>query len=373
MIYMKKIILSFAVLSMLAFTGCSTPDGIDSDVSSLNSVTAANFDRIFDVSTDNSGLVRVTPIGEGVSKSVVTLGHGSDGEITLNPGESTTHNYPEGSYTVTIVSYDLAGNSTTNTYPLQVTYVAPTDISVAQTFAGTTLTITATANYANGMLVTWGDGGANEVPTVMTGALGETFTVPAHTYAPGVYTLTVTALSGGAATTTATYPVTVYAPFALPITYESPIQNYGIGGTFGGVGVAVVANPFPGGLNTSANVWRYTKPTGAAFWSGTWTPMSTPNSVPINIDNGNKIKVLVYSTEVGKMLNVELEQADNGIPNQVLKVASTVANQWEELVFDFGASGIPAGTSFRQLVFRYNDVTDGLGEVIYIDNIRQSN
>ena len=98
MIHMKKIILSFAVLSMLAFTGCSTPDGIDSDVSSLNSVTAANFDRIFDVSTDNSGLVRVTPIGEGVSKSVVTLGHGSDGEITLNPGESTTHNYPEGSY-----------------------------------------------------------------------------------------------------------------------------------------------------------------------------------------------------------------------------------------------------------------------------------
>ena len=102
--------------------------------------------------------------------------------------------------------------------------------------------------------------------------------------------------------------------------------------------------------------------------------MSAPNSVPINIDNGGKIKVMVYSTEIGKKVNVELEQATTGIPNQVLKVATTVANQWEELTFDFGALGtIPAGTEFKQLVFRYNDSADGLGEVIYIDNVRQTN
>ena len=370
---MKKIILSFAILSLLAATSCSTPDGIDSDTSSLNTVAAANFDRIFDISTDNSGLVKITPIGEGISSSDVIFGHGSTDPVTVNPGQFVTHNYPEGSYTVTIISRDLAGNETTNTYPLQITYVAPANVNVAQSFAGTTLTLTATADFANGMTVTWGDGGLGEAPTTMSGSLGGTFTSPSHTYAPGVYTLTVTALSGGAATTTVTYPIIVYAPYSLPITYESPIQNYGIGGTFGGVSVAVVANPFPGGINTSANVWRYTKPTGAAFWSGTWTPMASPNSVPINIDNGNKIKVMVYSTEVGKMLNVELEQGTNGVPNQILKVASTVANQWEELVFDFGPNGIPAGTTFNQLVFRYNDVTDGLGEVIYIDNVTQSN
>lgn len=101
--------------------------------------------------------------------------------------------------------------------------------------------------------------------------------------------------------------------------------------------------------------------------------MDSPNSVPINIDNGGKIKVMVYSTEVGKSLNVELEKSPT-IPNQVVKVATTVANQWEELTFDFGALGtIPAGTEFKQLVFRYNDSADGLGEVIYIDNVRQTN
>jgi len=304
---------------------------------------------------------------------MVTLGQGSTDPITVYPGGFTSHNYPEGNYTVTIVSYDIAGNQTSNDYPLQIVYVAPTNINATQNFAGTTLTLTATATNANGILVTWGDGGANETPTTMSGSLGETFSAPAHTYAPGVYTLTVTALSGGAATTTTTYPITVYAPFSLPITYESAIQNYSIGGTFGGVGVAKVANPFPGGINTSANVWKYTKPTGAASWSGTWTPLASPNGTPINIDNGSKIKVMVYSTEVGKMLNVELEQGSNGVSNKILKVASTVANQWEELVFDFGTLGIPAGTTFGQQVFRYNDSSDGTGEVIYIDNVTQSN
>lgn len=371
---MKKIILSLAIFSLVMTTSCSTPDGIDSDLSAIDTTNPDQYNKIFDISTNNSGLVKITPIAQGVTKSIVTVGHGTGDPITVYPGGFASHNYPEGNYTVTIESFDVAGNSVENQYPLQVTYVAPTDVQVTQNFAGTTLNLTAEAVNANGMQVIWGDGGAGEVPTPMTGPNADgIFTAPPHTYAPGVYTLTVTALSGGAANTTQTFPVTVFAPFGLPITYESPIQNYGVGGTFGGVGTAKVANPFPGGINTSDTVWRYTKPNGAESWSGTWTPLAAPNGVVINIDNGSKIKVMVYATEVGKLLNVELEGASTGIPNQVLKVAPTVANQWQELVFDFGASGIPAGTTFNQLVFRYNDSSNGTGEVIYMDNITQSN
>jgi hypothetical protein len=367
----KLIVLSTFLLT-LAFS-CTVPDGIDEDLSFLDTAASSNQNSIFDISTDNSGLVKITPIGEGVTSFRVTYGHGTGAPVTVAPGYSTSHIYPEGSYTVSILSKDIAGNESTHTFPLQVTYVAPENIEANLNFSGTVLNLTATADFANGFQVKWGDGGTSEVATAMTGSLGEVFTAPAHTYAPGVYTLTLIALSGGAATTSETYPVTVFGPFALPITYESPIQNYNIGGTFGNVTVSQVANPFPGGLNTSTTVRKYVKAVGAPWWGGTWTPMAAPNSVPINIDNGSKIKVLVYSTEVGKKLNVELEQGSGGVSNQVLKVESTVANAWEELVFDFGTLGIPAGTTFNQLVFRYNDAADGFGEVIYLDNIRQTN
>lgn len=367
---MKKIKSIFSCLLILAVAvSCSTPDSLEDDLNYLGTVSSSNTDRIFDISDDNTGLVKITPVGEGVTSFTVSYGHGSSGPVTLTPGQSTSHNYPEGSYTVTIVSTDIAGNQTSVQYPLQLTYRAPEDLVINAAANGLSVTVSATADYANSFLVYFGDV-TGEVGTPMS--VGQT--LPAHTYASaGTYTVTVVALSGGVATTSSTQQVVLYNPYSLPITYEDPNQNYSIGGTFGGVGVAKVANPFPGGINSTANVWQYTKPVGAESWSGTWTPLSAPGGVPINIDNGHKIKVMVYSTEVGKKLNVEIEQGTNGVSNKVLQVASTVANQWEELVFDFGVYGIPAGTQFGQLVFRYNDVAPGSGEVIYIDNVTQSN
>jgi len=368
---MKKVKLIFScALLMAAAISCSSPDGIDTDLSSLSTASSFNNSKIFDVSTDNSGLVKITPIGDGATSFSVSYGHGTGAPVTVSAGASTNHVYPEGTYTVTIVSYDIAGHSTTATYPLSVVYTAPTNVNTVRNFAGTVLTLTATATNANGFTVNWGDGSLTQS---MTGTLGGTFTVPDHNYAPGVYTLTVTALSGGAANTTVTYPITVYSPYSLPITYENPIQNYGIGGTFGGVDVAVVANPFPGGIDTSANVWRFTKNAGAESWAGTWTPLSAPNGVPIDFNNGNKFKVMVYATQVGKLLHFQLEQPSVGIGNQSIDVPITVANQWQELTFDFSTLGIPAGTTFKQLVFQYNLAAGGSGEVIYIDNVTQSN
>ena len=367
---MKKIkfLICFVLLQTLVIS-CSEEDGIGTDLSSLNSSEPTATSKIFDISDDNSGNVRITPFGEGVTEFTLNLGHGDGELVSLSPGNSVTHSYPEGSYTVTIVSRGITGIEVENTYPLQLVYRAPENLVINKTLAGFNLTISATADYANGFLVYYGDV-TNEVGTPM--AVGET--LPPHTYAaPGVYNVKVIALSGGAARSELIESITIYAPFSLPITYESPIQNYNIGGTFGDVSVAQVANPFSGGINTSATVRKYTKAVGAPGWGGTWTPLSTPNGTPINIDNGSKIKVMVYSTEVGKMLNVELEQGSNGVSNKILKVASTVANQWEELSFDFGTFGIPAGTTFNQLVFRYNDSANGTGEVIYLDNIKQTN
>lgn len=365
---MRKTILKITMLLTLVVLSACSEDGIGSDTSFLDTVNSGNLNKVIDISNDNSGVVKITPTGDGYTSYAVTLGHGSSEPVTVNPGQSVTYVYPEGSYTVTIEFFDITGESTIETYPFTITYRAPENLAMNASGSGNNVTLAPTADYANSYWIYFGDV-VNEQPTII--GAGQSIT---HTYATGgTYTITVIAQSGGVATATATTELLVYNPYSLPITYEDMYQNYGIGGTFGGVGTAIINNPFPGGINTSSKVWQYTKPVGAASWSGTWTPMAAPGSVPINIDNGGKIKVMVYATEVGKMINVELEQATTGIPNQVLKVATTVANQWHELEFDFSTLGIPQGTSFRQLVFRYNDTQDGFGEVIYIDNVTQTN
>jgi len=346
---------------------CSIPDGIDQDTSFLSSAASGNVSKIFDISTDNSGIVKITPTGEGVTSYTVNYGHGTGAAASavVAAGGSTSHIYPEGSYTVSILSSDIAGNQTTATYPLKVTYRAPENLVVE---ASGEMKVKASALYAKSFLVYYGDV-ANEVGTPM--AIGQE--LPAHTYpATGApFILKVVALSGGVAKTETTKTL-----FGFPIDFESTDVNYFFG-TFDDWGqqkFSTENNPNPSGLNTSAKVGMFTN--GHAGWSGTYSPLN----IPINFDYGNKIKVLVYNPDaanIGKKLNVELEWSIGGTPANgvaVVKTPFTTSGAWEELTFDFsGISGIPAGTKFTQLVLRFNDTQDGTQEVFYLDNFRLTN
>lgn len=367
---MKNFKLSyFAILILIVAAGCTKEEGISDDLSFLNTATSGNLAKIFDISNDNSGNVKITPTGDGVTSYTVNFGHGTGASASavVMPGGYATHVYPEGNYTVSIVSKDIAGKETTTNYPLQVTYRAPEDLTIK---ISPDTKVSATAKYAKSFLVYYGDV-PNEVGTPM--AIGQT--LPAHIYPVGTatpYEVRVVALSGGAATTTATK-----ALFGLPITFESPAVNYFFG-TFGGVNFSTVDNPAPGGLNTSAKVGRYVKPNGAETWSGTYSPMN----ISINFAHGNKIKVLVYNPDaanIGKKLNMELEWGigGTGAPGNgvaVLKVPITTSGAWEELVFDFSTiAAIPNTARFEQMVLRFNDSASGAGETIYVDNIRITN
>lgn len=366
---MKKIkYLLSSVLLLTLMISCSTPGGIGDDTSFLSSAASGNVAKIFDISTDNSGNVKITPTGDGVTSFTVKYGHGTGAAASavVVPGNSTTHSYPEGTYTVSIVSSDIAGKTTTTTYPLTVTYRAPENLTANVTVSIFTVKVSATATYAKSFLVYFGDV-ANEVGTPL--AIGET--TPLHTYASGgAYDVKVVALSGGVATTEIIKSIVIFDPLALPYTCELPSQNYLAGGTFGGVKYSIVANPFPTGINTSAKVAKFEKPVNAEEWAGTWKPFDTP----IDLSTGTKIRMLVYATEVGKPVGIELQASTNGAPNTSLKVFTTVANQWEELVFDTTTNpAIPAGAKYKQLNINYNRPNRGLGEVIYLDNIRLTN
>lgn len=370
---MKKIQYIYSMVFLLIVAAsCKKMDGINNDLSSLNTTSSSSLSKIFEISNDNSGLVKITPIGEGVSSFTVNYGHGTGtgASAVVAPGYSTTHIYPEGAYSVVITATDLSGKTTSNTYPLTLTYKAPENLNV---IIGSDMMVSATANYAKSFLVYYGDV-ANEVGTPMTatigaGALATGTQLPKHIYpAGGPYDLKVVALSGGVATAQKTTTL-----FGFPLTFESPTMNYFFGTFGGGQAFDKVANPSATGLNTSATVGKFTR--GFESWSGTYSPLN----IPINFAQGNKIKVLVYNptpANIGKKLNVELEAAiagtgatANGVG--VLKVPITTSGAWEELVFDFSTiSAIPATARFGQLVLRFNDTVDGAGAIIYVDNFR---
>jgi hypothetical protein len=368
---MKKITIIFSFLAFIAGSiGCKK-DGINSDTSFLNSAATANLGKIFDISNDNSGNVKITPTGEGASSYTIKFGNGTGAAASavVMPGFSATHAYPEGSYTVTIVSKDIAGHETTTTYPLQVTYRAPENVVVTLTQLVHNLKVQATALYAASYLVYFGDV-ANEVGTPL--ANGAQIS---HDYATsGNYNVKVVALSGGLATAQNITAIIVTDPFGLPIDFENAFVSYFFGTFGGGQLFATVANPNSSGLNTSPKVGKFTK--GFEGWSGTYSPLN----IPIDFAIGKKIKVLVYNpnpAQIGLKMNVELESAVGGVPANgvaVLKMPFTTSGAWEELVFDYsGIAGIPAGTKFGQLVLRFNDTFNGAGAVFYVDNFRLTN
>ncbi len=363
---MKKINFICSILFFIVVaSSCTKIEGIDKDLSFLNTVNSANLDKVFDISSDNSGIVKITPTGEGVVSYTVNFGHGtgSAASASVAPGGTVSHTYPEGSYTVSIIATDLAGKSTTTDYPLTVTYVAPVDVVVT---IDADMVVSATALYAKSFLVYFGDV-ANEVGTPL--AIGAK--LPAHKYTTdGPFDLKVVALSGGAAKTEV-----VKTLFGLPISFENATMGYSFATTGTGQAFDKIANPFATGLNISATVGRFTRGT-----TGTNNTVSKLD-IPIDFSRGKKITMLVYNPEptlVGKKFYVELQSAVGGIPINGLAVKNTKitkSGEWELLTFDFSTfttAQIPENTRFGQIVITYA-LGIPAGGIVYIDSISLTN
>ncbi|HEX9150453.1 MAG TPA: PKD domain protein, partial [Flavobacterium sp.] len=101
---MKKIKFIFSFVLLLAVTVSCTVEGIGNDTALLGTDSSANLNKIFDISTDNSGKVKITPTADGATSFQVVYGQGTGAPATVAPGSSATHIYPEGKYTVKIIA-----------------------------------------------------------------------------------------------------------------------------------------------------------------------------------------------------------------------------------------------------------------------------
>jgi len=226
-----------------------------------------------------------------------------------------------------------------------------------------TVNFTAKALYETLFRITWGDV-PNEVPQSFLE--GETIK---HTYAKsGDYTITVVALSGGVATTTVTKKITIKVPIVLPLDFETVGQTYSFV-NFGGGDASVIANPKPGTINTSAKVGKMVK-NAPEVWGGSLIGLSSPIDFSVN----KVMRLKVYSPRVGAKVLLKVENAANNGIFFEKEVSTTVANQWQDLTFDFRT--INTSNAYNNVVLIFDLGTPGNGSAnftFYFDDLRQTN
>ena len=356
-----KYLLSGLIL-ISTFSGCKKE--INDDVSFVETTaTSAKLGAMFTITQDNTGLVTITPNGEGVASFEIAYGHGTAGPVKVLPGGSTSKVYPEGVYDVKITGTNVAGVSTTVTQKLTVTFKAPENLEVTAVIDPANkykVNVSAKALYETFFQVYFGDV-ANEVPTNFLE--GQTIS---KTYAKtGSYTVRVVALSGGAATTTFTKVITIVDPVVLPVTFESTSINYAWN-DFSGGNVSVVANPHSSADNASTRVAKMVKNAGDP-WGGSWIGLGGP----IDFSANKVFRMKVFSPRVGAKVLLKVENAGNGSIAFEREVLTTVANAWEDLAFDYRT--IDAANEYHNIVVIFDNGTPGDGSAnftFYMDDIR---
>jgi hypothetical protein len=359
-----KFIFSF-VLLLSIIAGCTK--SVNEDVSFVDAAAApAKLSVLFNITQDNSGLVTITPNGEGAVYYDVYYGHGAATPANVSAGKNTTHTYPEGVYDVKIVAHNVNGKSAELTQKLTVSFRAPENLVATVAIDAVNnykVNVSASALYETFFKVFWGDV-ANEPGQSFLE--GQTIN---HIYAAvGTYTVKVIAYSGGAATTTYTTTITITDPILIPITFESPTVNYTFT-DFGGGVVTKINNPQINGINTSAKVGKMVK-NAPEVYGGSLIALGTP----IDFSANKVFRMKVYSPRVGAKVLLKVENLTNPGTNFEKEVVTTVANTWEDLAFDFRT--INTANSYQKvvLIFDLGTVGDGSANFTWLfDDIRLVN
>ncbi|MBL0182939.1 MAG: hypothetical protein IPP96_11860 [Chitinophagaceae bacterium] len=354
-----------AFLMLVVFAACNKVK--TDDVSFVDAAAApAKLSVMFDITQDNSGLVTITPNGEGAIYYDVYYGDATATPANLSAGKNTTHIYAEGVYNVKIVAHAVNGKTTELIQKLTVSFRAPENLAVTVAIDGANnfkVNVSATALYETFFKVFWGDVANEPGQSFLEGQ------TVSHVYAAvGTYTVKVVAYSGGVATTTYTTTVTIVDPVLLPITFESATINYAFT-NFGGATATKIANPQNNGINTSANVGRMVK-NAPEVWAGSFLTLGGP----IDFSANKVFRMKVFSPRVGAKVLLKTENLTNGGIFFEKEVLTTVANTWEDLAFDFRT--INTGNSYSKVVLIFDNGTVGDGTANFtwlFDDIRLTN
>ena len=364
---LSKNIFIFSIL-FCAATACTKELLTDTSFVSAAS-SSSKLGVMFDITQDNTGLVTITPSGQGAVSYDIQFGDGSTTGASVLPGKSARHNYAEGAYTVTIVAHDIKGGTTTFTQPLTVSFIAPQNLKVTLTASNLSVAVSATAKFATFFKIYFGDSTAG-VPNGPTSALASQ--VINHTYAAaGTYIVKVVALSGGAETTQYLDTIHVANQINLPVTFDDPNTDYTMS-DFGGNASVLSVDP----ANAANHVMKSVKTPGAQVWAGTTIGTALGFSSPIPLTaTSTKMSVMVYVPAAGLDIKLKVEDHNDATHSVETDVKSTLSNQWETLTFDFsqqapGTAAFNTGYIYDKASIFFDFGNAGSGSVFYFDNVK---
>jgi len=355
-------------LFFLILVGCKKD--FSNDTSFLSSAKKAEkLSVLFDITQDNKGLVTITPNGEGAITYDVYYGDSATNHTQILAGKNIQHTYAEGVYAVKIIAANIIGQQTTITQQLTVSFKAPENLKVIVTPNVLTVSVSASALYQTFFKVYYGDS-STATPVPFTAFLqGQTVS---HTYAAaGTYIIKVVALSGGAATTTFLDTIKIAKQIDLPVTFDDPQVDYTVV-DFGGNQSAVTVDP----VVSSNMVMKSIKTNGAQFYAGTslGTSLGFASVIPIT-SSTSRMSIRLYSPAAGLDIKLKIEDHKDATHSVETDTKTTVANQWETLVFDFktqapGTAALNYTYTFDKATVFFDFGNTGNGKAYYFDDVK---
>jgi len=146
----------------------------------------------------------------------------------------------------------------------------------------------------------------------------------------------------------------------LPLDFESATIEYNFNDFDGGV-ATVIDNSQSSGINTSAKVGKMVKNAGQT-WGGSWIALAAP----IDFSAKKLFKMKVFSPRVGAKVLLKVENFSDAAKNYEKETATTIANAWEELSFDFSSVSISESYQKITLIFDLGTMGDGSANFTFL-------
>jgi len=156
----------------------------------------------------------------------------------------------------------------------------------------------------------------------------------------------------------------------LPVTFELDPEVYELT-DFGGNASEIVEDP----TDASNNVVQTTKAENSEPWAGTTVAEESGFSSPLPFEPGSTtMSVRVWSPTADTPIRLKVEDVNNAEVSVETESVTTVAEEWETLVFDFsneatGTAAIDFDASYTKASIFFNFDTEGEGLTYYWDDM----